>query len=72
MRDNTRLALAIAQGIIKIDRDTPCTTDGCTNPLLSPVAFNPLSRIDSEYVCDPCDAWEKIHNTKCPTTGATT
>jgi hypothetical protein len=66
IRDHIKLAEAILNGTITIDQGTPCTTKGCDTLLLSPVAFNPTSRIDNQPICDACRSWEMIHNTKCP------
>ena len=66
MRNNNALAAAIAGGFVRFNHDTPCTTQGCDNPLLAPVAFNQTSKLDDQPVCSACDAWESVHRTKCP------
>jgi hypothetical protein len=66
LRDHSLLATLIASGKIQINHSTPCTTQGCENPLLSPIAFNPTSKLDGQYLCDACDGWEWTHQTKCP------
>ena len=65
-RDQTRLAAALASGIISFNQRNPCTTEGCNNPLLEPIAFNATSRLDGEYICEGCREWETTQNTKCP------
>ena len=67
-RDNNRLAAAIAAGIVKFNHSPKfrCTTEGCTNPLLEPIAFNATSRIDGGYICEGCREWEATQGTKCP------
>jgi hypothetical protein len=67
-RDTTRLAAAINAGLVKFNHtlEFQCTTEGCTNPLLEPIAFNATSRIDGEYICEGCREWETTQGTKCP------
>ena len=66
IRDNNRLAAAIAAGIVKFNHNHKCSTEGCTNPQLEPVAFNAVSRIDGGYICEGCREWEATQGTKCP------
>ena len=65
-RDNNRLAAAIAAGIVNFNHNQKCTTEGCRNPLLEPIAFNARSRIDGGYICEGCREWETTQGTKCP------
>jgi hypothetical protein len=65
-RDDYRLAQALAAGIVKFNPSRQCTTKGCRNPLLEPVAFNARSRIDGAYICEGCREWEHTQGTKCP------
>lgn len=63
MRDYNALAAAIGSGVIRVDHGTPCTAAECDNPLLVPIAFNPLGRVSGGYVCEACNAWEHAHGT---------
>jgi|TARA_R110001583_G_scaffold117785_3_gene268901 hypothetical protein len=65
IRNDTRLAMAIAEGSLNYGEDT-CTTEGCENRLLEPAAFNPTSRIDNEIICNACRSWEMIQGKKYP------
>jgi hypothetical protein len=63
LRDDNMTAVLISKGVLKLNHDTPCA---CGAPLLAPMAFNAVSRVDGKHVCERCEAWEIINGAKTP------
>ena len=65
MRDECKLAILIERGLIRRDPSNPCA---CGNPLLHPVSFNAVSKVDGAYICERCNGWETVEGVKYPVT----